>query len=703
MKNFRLGTKISLGFGLLIVIMLFLGITAAWNMSNVKDQSGVLDEEYVPQVKIAGNLERFLLQTMFNMRGYGLTGEKEYFEEGKKKLEAVKKYVTEAKDLTASLPQLTKFRDAIREIEAEILAYEKFTNETVERNEQIAKNYEMLNDSAGRFMESCDAFLGHQNETLETEMFAEFEPARLSERLKKIILVNKVIDLGNATRVATYKSQTLRSPQHIRDAQKNFDVMEKNFQELLSFTRLNENITRIHKINEAIGVYKNVMNDLLTNWLALQELDKKQSAAAGRVLESVQAVVVKGMTETETIAEQTVSSLSSAFKIIIIGIIIAVIVGIGAAFFMTRFLTRPLREAVRTSNKISEGDLTVQIQVRTRDETGQLLAAMKNMVSKLKEIVTEVSRTSDNVALGSQQLSSSSEEMSQASSQQAGSTEEVSSSMEEMSANIRQNADNAMETQRIALKSAEDAQESGKAVTKTVTAMKEIAEQILIIEDIARQTDLLALNAAIEAARAGEYGQGFAVVASEVRKLSERSQKAARKINKLSVSSVEVAERAGEMLARLVPDIQKTAELVQEISAATNEQDRGAAQINLSVQQLNQVVQQNATASEETASTAEELSSQADQLRRVITFFRLNGNTPKTESHSEKERKSEDKNITTRENRTEDSEHPSEIKYHSPLEENEKGKIKSVVGNFKSFFNINEKDGYDDDDEFEKY
>ncbi|QTA88327.1 methyl-accepting chemotaxis protein [Desulfonema magnum] len=255
--------------------------------------------------------------------------------------------------------------------------------------------------------------------------------------------------------------------------------------------------------------------------------------------------------------------------------------------------------------------------------------------SRLRKIVKQVRRASDTVASGSQELNISAQQVSQGTSEQAASAEEVSASMEEMSSNISLNTDNAIQTEKIALKSAEHARDSGKAVIKTVNAMKDIAEKTAIIEEVARQTNMLALNAAIEAARAGEKGKGFAVVASEVRKLAERSQKAAVKIGKLSVSSVNIAETAGEMLEQLVPDIQKTAELVQEISAAGREQNTGTEQINDAVQQLDQVIQRNASAAEEMASTSEELSVQADQLREVIALFGVTETVRNTRKNSE--------------------------------------------------------------------
>jgi methyl-accepting chemotaxis protein len=312
------------------------------------------------------------------------------------------------------------------------------------------------------------------------------------------------------------------------------------------------------------------------------------------------------------------------------GLVIAVLLAIGA-LFLAGGIAKPLTKGVAFAETVSRGELDAELDVEQKDEVGMLADALRQMMDKLRDVVGEVQSATENVASGSEELSASSESLSQGATEQAASVEEVSSSMEEMTANIRQNAENAQKTEEMALKSATDAEAGGKAVAETVGAMKQIAEKISIIEEIARQTNLLALNAAIEAARAGEHGKGFAVVAAEVRKLAERSGEAASEISELSADSVEVAERAGGMLEQMVPDIKKTAELVQEIAASSREQDSGAEQISKAVAQLDNVIQQNASASEEMASTSEELSSQAEQLQQTMGFFKLeNGGGRKT-------------------------------------------------------------------------
>lgn len=283
----------------------------------------------------------------------------------------------------------------------------------------------------------------------------------------------------------------------------------------------------------------------------------------------------------------------------------------------------PLKMASKYIALISEGNIPREIKENYKGDFNEIKNSINTMINNLSSFAVEVQAAATQVAAGAQDMSTTAESMSQGANEQAAAAQEASSSMEQMASNIAQNADNAQRTEQIATKAAQDGKEGGKAVEQTVEAMKEIAGKITIIEEIARQTNLLALNAAIEAARAGEHGKGFAVVASEVRKLAERSQIAAAEISELSTTSVQIATGAGESLARIVPDIQKTAGLVQEITAACSEQSSGSQQIQRAVEQLDKVIQQNASASEELSSTAEELSGQAELLQSSVSFFKI--------------------------------------------------------------------------------
>ncbi len=285
------------------------------------------------------------------------------------------------------------------------------------------------------------------------------------------------------------------------------------------------------------------------------------------------------------------AAYNQARTILMSAVALAVIVGVAAAAWIALSISRGLGRAVDLAGAVAGGDLN-QTATVSNDEVGDLIGALNRMTLKLREVVSEATAASNSVSSGSEQLSATADDLSQGASEQAASAEEASASMEQMAANIKQNADNAAQTEKIARQSSVDAQASGEAVSRAVTAMQTIAEKITIVQEIARQTDLLALNAAVEAARAGEHGRGFAVVASEVRKLAERSQTAAAEISTMSSQTVKAAQAAGDMLGRLVPDIRKTAELVTEISASCREQDVGGDQINQAIQQLDKVTQQ---------------------------------------------------------------------------------------------------------------
>jgi methyl-accepting chemotaxis protein len=308
---------------------------------------------------------------------------------------------------------------------------------------------------------------------------------------------------------------------------------------------------------------------------------------------------------------------------------LAILVGV----IVTRSITGPVLSAVGVAQRIASGDLRESVAVSSRDEVGLLQGAMKTMVEKLAQVIGEVRAGSEVLASASAEVSATAQTLSQGTSEQASSVEETTSSLEEMSASIIQNTESSRRTEAMAKEGARNAEQSGRAVQETVAAMKSIAERTSIIEEIAYQTNLLALNAAIEAARAGEHGKGFAVVATEVRKLAERAQKAAKEIGAMAGTSVQVAEESGQLIVKLVPSIQKTADLVQEVAAASAEQSAGVSQVSKAMGNVDLVTQRNAGAAEELSSTAEEMASQAESLQQLMAYFLVAGLDTGTRLH----------------------------------------------------------------------
>jgi methyl-accepting chemotaxis protein len=403
------------------------------------------------------------------------------------------------------------------------------------------------------------------------------------------------------------------------------------YKEMIQDTSVKESFEKFQK---AWDEYDHLRDERILKPIKENRVDDAKASMHGDVAAKYRTVVdmINGVVVIqEKIAKEKYDSALKTFEnakvqltVIIVG---GITLGLLLGWVISRTIARGLAQVCQVAEMAADGDLSRRLSIETKDEIGIMAQAFNLMMDKISDVIAQVQGGASGIVSAAEQVSSSSQSLSQGTSEQAASVEETTSSLEQMNASITQNAENSRQMEQMAHKGAKDSEESGKAVIETVDAMKSIAEKISIIEEIAYQTNLLALNAAIEAARAGQHGRGFAVVATEVRKLAERSQTAAKEIGGMAAGSVKVAERAGQLLNDLVPSIKKTADLVQEVAAASREQSSGVGQINKAMSQVDQVTQRNASAAEELAGTAEEMASQAEALQQSVAFFRIGGKT----------------------------------------------------------------------------
>lgn len=609
LKNLKIGMKLLIGFGIVLLLTLMVGLAGYTGMNKVLGSV-----EYSEDMWTVGE---FMLNARQQEKNYMLRKDQASIDEMSNVIQGLK---TRAEESSKRMndPKITEAINSIVDNAGEYGAV--FDKYVLVENEKTEDENRMGVALTNVFKEAENT-VKEQLEQFQTLVASSTKDAHaLEDKVTKIARsYNIMLNLAKArTMVWQFKSSgdqkyTEELRKLVRSARETAEVLKASFVNKVNIDSAQSLIEAINNYDDNISLYiertaeqVRLEQELVTNARETQEFTNSANAESSNMM---------------------LADFRSALVMILVMSAAALIFGIAAGVVIARGITIPINMGVAFAREVANGNLDADMDLEQKDEVGMLAAAMKDMINKLRIIVLEVKAASLNVSSGSGQLSSAAQEMSQGATEQAAAAEEASSSMEEMTSNINQNADNALQTEKIARKAADDAKEGGHAVDQTVKAMKDIAGKISIIEEIARQTNLLALNAAIEAARAGEHGKGFAVVASEVRKLAERSQEAAKEISDLSTTSVEIAEKAGSLLQQILPDIQKTAELVQEITASSSEQRTGAEQINSAIQQLDQVIQQNAGASEEMASTAEELAGQADSLEQTMQFFKMKDNS----------------------------------------------------------------------------
>ena len=597
-KKMNLTLKLGMGFCVVVIITVLLGMMSLINMKNVQQATYIVANENVPEVVVANNVERWSLKTVYEMRGYAYTEDEQFLDKMRQNLSQVKKYLADAKMRGAASSRLEKLKEAAQEAETATTEYEKLVDETKETTTQLEKYRQFAEKLAKDYMEECNLYLEDESGKMRKNLKEDVDPAKIAEYQKilthrsfKIEHINNLINIGNQVLIGTWKSQFRRDPALVAETRKRLDEIPKVVDEILPMTTQQYNVDQLEHIRTYAKQYGEQLDSFLKIWLKREDLDRKRNEITDRVLDLAESTAQTGMEDTSKASLNAASTLAGAMSVMIFGLIIGTILAIILALLIS---------------------------------TGISKAIMK--------IVTALNDGSEQTASAAQQVASSSQELSQGATSQASSLEETSSALDEMASMIKQNADNAAKASQMATETKLQAEKGDVSMKDMQSSMKMIGESsdkvgkiIKTIEEIAFQTNILALNAAVEAARAGEHGKGFAVVADEVRNLAQRAALAAKDTQSLIENSqtrtkegAEITQKASEALKLIMEAAKKVADVVNEIALASKEQAEGINQVTNAVSQMDQVTQQNAASAEESAAASEQLSGQAENIKEMV-------------------------------------------------------------------------------------
>lgn len=591
-NDIKLGTKISAGFSMLILITLILGGFAEIKMRGVITESRILRDEYAPESRLANDLQQPTFQLRYSIMGYILAHDKKYLDDSRAAMKQVRESIADIQQLASEATHLVQLKGSIENINNAMNDYERLMTEVENAVVKLDKLAIGMDEAASIYMTNSSAYLQSMNTAMLKAIAGDLPFDILAERLKKISLINEVTELGNAVRIANLKARTNRNMQIMADAINTiFPNIEKKLAELLDITHIAANQQRLQDILIQETEYKQAMASYLATFIELDKLRANLAKTGTSVLDLTGNLSKNAVDGVNDIAEKTTDTLIGTSRTVLIGLAMALVVGILMAVLLTRSIVLPIR-------KVIEG----------------------------------LTEASDQVSSAANEVSSASQTLADGSAQQAAAMEETSASLEEISSMTKNNADNAIQADHLMKQANQVVIKADSSMNRLTASMHEITKAsedtskiIKTIDEIAFQTNLLALNAAVEAARAGEAGAGFAVVADEVRNLAIRAADAARSTAQMIEGTIQKVLNGTEQVditykafREVADNAAKVSELVGEIAAASGEQAQGIDQVNISVTEMDKVTQQNAATAEESAASAEELNAQAEEMKSFV-------------------------------------------------------------------------------------